>query len=178
MNTLNRLASAWLSLGLLMLVSVGVQAGQDCKPTLITPSTPKSDFVFDDSKGVVTNLKTGLMWMRCSLGQIWDGKTCNELASNYSWKDALQQSQAYVFAGYSDWRLPNKNELVSIMEISCVNPTIDLTIFPRTPSAYYWSSTPTAPYLDRSWSVNFYNGYINYDLKYGKLHVRLVRAGL
>lgn len=175
-NRASRIRQSGLLLVLSLFISIAGQAAQTCKESAIIPSTPNGDFV-QDARGVVTHLQTGLMWMRCSLGQNWDGTACNEFPSNYSWQDALQQADTQVFAGYSDWRLPNKNELASIIEVSCVNPTINSIIFPGTPVAYYWTSTPFAAIQNQAWSVHFNNGYVNYELKSGKLHVRLVRGG-
>lgn len=180
MNILSKHKSLIWQIGFSTLLSVAInldaQAAQSCKQNIIIPSTPASDFVLD-ARGTVTHLKTGLMWMRCSLGQTWDGTSCNGFPSNYSWQGALQEADKFNFSGYSDWRLPNKNELVSIVEVSCVDPTINSALFPNTPIAYYWTSTPFAAILDHAWSVHFNNGYVTNELKRGKLHIRLVRGG-
>ncbi len=94
--------------------------------------------------GTVTDNTTGLMWMRCSLGQVWDGKTCGGKAATFTWADALKAAAGHEFAGYTDWRLPNKNELESIVEGRCFTPTINSSVFPATPSTYFWSSSPYA----------------------------------
>ncbi len=148
---------------------------QTCNEGNMLPSTPSSDFITSDA-GVVTHIKTGLMWKRCSEGQTWDGKSCSGIAANYNWQESLQRLQGYSFAGYNDWRLPNKNELASIVETNCERPTINAEIFPNTPSAYFWSSTPFAAFTNMAWSVHFNNAFVYYEYKHGAVHVRLVRG--
>jgi len=146
---------------------------QDCKKTILA-TTPDSRFtVYED--GTATHNTTGLMWMRCSLGQQWDGKTCTGKPTDYFWKDALQAAEKFEFAGHDDWRLPNKNELESIVEESCNSPAINVTVFPATPSAFYWSSSPYAGLAKGAWSVDFGYGAVNASDKDGSIFVRLVR---
>lgn len=80
--------------------------------------------------------------------------------------------------GYSDWRLPNVDELLSIVDNNRVNPSIDSAYFPRTASWFwFWSSSPFAYYSDSAWIVYFgYGNVYNYG-KNSSLHVRLVRGG-
>jgi hypothetical protein len=184
MITVNLFNGAFLKRALLLMLvtlSSNCYSDQTCKGAIITPSSVTEKFLLSETAGkeaVAFDTGSGLMWMRCSMGQNWDGATCNEFPANYSWEEALKVSEAHEYAGYSDWRLPNKNELLSILEVSCVKPSINLTIFPNTPISFYWSSTPFAAILNQAWAVNFNNGFISDELKTGKLHVRLVRGGL
>ncbi|MGL1014218.1 DUF1566 domain-containing protein [Vibrio vulnificus] len=155
---------------------------------------------FDNLDGTVTDKKTGLVWMRCSQGQSWDGKTCNGEAKEYTWHDATKLT--HNFAGSTAWRLPTVEELDSLVYCSkgrkpsarpngeyvrdtngeCLGynyqePTINIRAFPNTPDSRYWSSSPDANYSSYAWYVYFngggvYNGYKGYHH-----HVRLVRAG-
>ena len=107
----------------------------DCN-TAIPKATPDNAFTVYNN-GTVTHNKTGLMWMRCELGQTWDGttSTCGGTSQGYQWSAALQAADGYAFAGYSDWRLPNKNELASIVEWACINPAINTLVFPNIPNS-------------------------------------------
>jgi hypothetical protein len=79
--------------------------------------------------------------------------------------------------GYTDWRLPNRNELTSIVELGCSWPTINTTVFPNTPSSNFWSSSPPADYSVDAWYVCFsYGNASNYG-KSNSFAVRLVRGG-
>ncbi|WP_006786422.1 DUF1566 domain-containing protein [Thiorhodospira sibirica] len=139
-------------------------------------TTPTSDFVLHND-GTVTHTPTGLMWMRCSLGQTWDGANCSGEASTYTWADALQAAaQNTQFAGYADWRLPNRRELQSIVEQSCWLPAINAAVFPNTPAGWFWSSSPYANNGGRAWYVYFHYGLVNHYSKGYAVRVRLVRA--
>ena len=157
-----------------MLVTL-TQATAGCNPA-VPETTPDSDFTLHND-GTVTHNTTGLMWMRCLLGQTWDGTTCSGPAQAYTWQNALQAATGYAFAGYSDWRLPNKNELASIVEEACFNPSINTSAFPNAPASLVWSSSPSAYGSDAAWSVSFYFGYVLNLNKTLSSHVRLVRGG-
>jgi hypothetical protein len=152
----------------------------------IPATTPTMDFTLHDN-GTVTHAPTGLMWMRCSLGQTWTGATCTGTGNTYTWSNALNAAQTLNasggYAGHADWRLPNKNELASIVEERCVGPAINAAVFPGTPSdGWFWSSSssPDADDGYYAWSVSFYFGHVYYlDRGYQgySFWVRLVRAG-
>lgn len=101
----------------------------------------------DNGDGTVTDTRTGLMWMRCALGQTWDGTTCVGEAKGYTWEEAM--ALHHGFAGHDDWRLPSIDELKSIIDKPGVVPACDITVFPDVPCRdyrsclpYFWSSSP------------------------------------
>lgn len=106
----------------------------------ITESTPSSRFVLNGDE-TITDSETGLMWMRCSIGQTWDGAACTGTALTMNWKQALDMAVGANFANAGNWRLPNIKELKSITEDRCYSPAINESIFPDTPSTSFWSST-------------------------------------
>lgn len=134
----------------------------------ISPTTPTSDFSLH-TNGTVTHRRTGLMWMRCAVGQNWSGTGCVGDAATYTWQQALNTAEGTTFAEYSDWRLPNRTELTSIVELSCdLGPTVNLTVFPNSPSGNFWSSTPYV-------AVDFWDGSF-YSMSSGNdFSIRLVR---
>jgi len=150
-------------------------AEQTCKES-IKSTTPSANFTIHNN-GTATHKITGLMWMRCGLGQEWNGKTCQGEAAIYPWDNGLRLAAEVEFAGYNDWRLPNKNELESIVENSCFAPAINTEIFPATPPAYFWTSSPYAAVSEGAWSVDFGYGTVNASVKPGSIHIRLVRDG-
>ena len=128
---------------------------------------------------MVTDNITGLMWKQCSEGLADTSCNTGTLLS-YTWKEALDLSEALNnnlgFAGYNDWRVPNITELRSIAVINCSNPAINETVFPNTPSSWFWSSSPNVN-SNRTWTVDFVSGIGNSDTRDDNGHVRLVRSG-
>lgn len=155
---------------------------QTCVSTL-RATTPTSDFTIHDN-GTVTHNVTGLMWMRCSLGQTWNQGTqkCEGSASQYMWVNALTAAGDDETAGHTNWRLPNRNELFSIIEASCHRPAVNSDIFPNIPTTnagnpFYWSATPDSqPGVSNSWTVLFGDGNsLARGRNNGDHYVRLVR---
>ena len=74
----------------------------------------------DNGDGTVTDPTTGLTWMRCSMGQTWDGvnSTCTGTASTYTFDQANALTGTLTFAGQSDWRVPTIQELQTILVLS------------------------------------------------------------
>jgi hypothetical protein len=147
----------------------------------IPATTPTARFIVNGD-GTVIDTRTGLMWMRCSLGQAWTGTTCTGTAAQYVWADALAQAQSSSYAGHSDWRVPNVKELVSIVERRCAYPAINTDLFPATATWKYWTSTPSVA-GPGSWAqlVEFSQGTDPADDKSSAdslwhYHVRLVRT--
>jgi hypothetical protein len=164
----NSIKAALLSI--LMLIAFPSN-GQTCKDS-ITRSTPDKQFTINDD-GTVTDNKTTLTWMRCSLGQVWEAGCTPQTATKLNWEDALTAANIT-----SDWRLPNIKELNSIAEQACDSPAINASIFPNTQSAYYWSSSPVASDDGRAWVVNFSKGGdVSSFNKSNDRFVRLVRGG-
>ena len=134
----------------------------------------------DLGNGTVVDTKTGLQWMRCALGQSWDGRNCCGNAENFTWGqlwaqvDAFKEKGGYV--GHVDWRVPTVDELKTLI-VENAKPAIDLEAFPETPCGWFWSSSPLAGYASYAWSVDFSNGYVGGYGKDGAGYVRLVRGG-
>lgn len=142
---------------LLTPISALALAAITCTTPAINPSTPDSRFTINND-GTTTDNTTGLTWMRCSLGQTWDGSSCTGSAASYSWQQALQavlaindgtsnadNDGAPGFADYTHWRLPNIAEASSIVEycrVDSASGSINETVFPNTSTAGIWSSSP------------------------------------
>ena len=162
-----------------LLVSTTAAMAQVCKTESIERSTLPEQFL-DNGDGTITDASTGLMWMRCSLGQTYTEGRCSGSARSFSWSGGLTAANslnsAGGHAGYANWRVPNIKELSSIVEYQCHSPAIDLAIFPDTPAETYWSSTPvdTSTGRQAARSIHFVYGS---DLSptIGSRLVRLVR---
>ena len=78
--------------------------------------------------------------------------------------------------GQTDWRMPDINELHSIVHQGKINPTIDASYFPNTVSSYFWSSSPYASSSNGAWELNFGSGYGGNGGRLSDYNVRLVRG--
>ena len=114
--------------------------------------------------GTVTDTSTGLMWQQQTAGPM-------------TWEEAISYCEGLSLGGYNDWRLPNRNELQSLVDYTRYCPAIDTTVFPGTMSSNYWSSTTCAYYTSYAWCVGFHDGFVYYDGKSSSYYVRAVRGG-
>lgn len=120
---------------------------------------------FDVSRDEVTvDRITGLMWQR------------NVLPNPLSFSGAKQACEQLTLAGYDDWRLPSRIELVSILDLSRVQAAIDPIAFPQTPSDWFWSASAAAGDAQSAWYVYFYFGYPKTDLVSNQFSARCVRT--
>lgn len=110
-------------------------------------------------KTVVIDTKTNLVWAK-------------EYSTGKSWKDALKYCEDSVYAGFSDWRLPNVNELKSLLNYSSGYPSSG---FPEMPSQSFWASTSYLGYSEYAWYVNFNYGEVYYHTKKNIYHTRCLR---
>jgi hypothetical protein len=67
--------------------------------------------------------------------------------------------------GHSDWRLPTRAELLTLVDITKHEPSIDTDAFPDFPSRWFWSSDLCAWSSASAWYVNFSNGYVYHGLR-------------
>ncbi len=147
-----------------------------CPANLGAVTTPTTDFTVE-SNGTVTHNTTGLVWKQCVEGL--SGANCQTgMAGELLWVGALSAAQTSTFAGFTDWRLPTKRELESIVESSCHTPSINDTVFPNTPPNAAWTGTTADGSPTAAWFVEFANGEVRGAGKSsGGFHVRLVRGG-
>ncbi|MDO4723473.1 MAG: IPTL-CTERM sorting domain-containing protein, partial [Comamonadaceae bacterium] len=142
-----------------------------------------SDFE-DAGDGMVRHKPSGLVWKRCAEGQEWNGTTCNGAPDTYSWTQAFAQAVAVNAAqagtqnlGQTDWRVPNINELKSIVEEGCHGPAINTKQFPAAPSGDFVSSSPVVGKAGMSWGMSFHDGFGAHSDRGDPQLLRLVRAG-
>jgi len=126
----------------------------------------------DNGDGTVVDMATGLMWIK-------DPQAAG-VGSMYYWYDAIDTCENLSYAGHDDWRLPNINELMSIVDHSRFDPAFDPAFFtpPSDPWWAYWSSTVMAPWPDGAWSMYIYDGYkTSFWIPGDMLFIRPVRGG-
>lgn len=140
---------------------------------LVRGSMPFDDFYVANGEGTVAH--TNLTWKRCAEGQTWTGSTCSGTASTYTLDQANALAGTTTFAGQIGWRVPTADELLSLL-YGYGNPAIDTKIFPGTPGADFWSSSPYPGYRDYFWNIGFARGQSYPDDRNSKYAVRLVRT--
>ncbi len=119
---------------------------------------------FTKSGNIVTDNTTQLQWQDDAIGNTMD------------WQSAIGHCESLPLDGYSDWRLPNINELKSIIDRSKVDQAI-ADGFDYTSSLHYWSSTTYEGDKGYAWNVYFYGGSVRSHNKSNDFYVRCVRAG-
>ena len=153
----------------------------------------------DNGDGTITDNLTGLMWEKKS-----DDGSIHDKDNTYTWgltSSPYTMNGTMVttflaalnggggFAGHTDWRIPNSNELESIVNLQNVNPAVDsafntscaasctVTACSCTQSDYYWSSTTYQADPTDAWFVYFSDGSVDDGSKSNSRYVRAVRGG-
>jgi len=122
------------------------------------------------TSSVTVDNRTGLMWLT-NPGDAARGGT-------YTWLNALSACEGLTYSGFSDWRLPNVRELISIVDYGTTTaPSINTTAFPATASNYYWTSTTYVPSTTYAWYVAFNPNVMGNLGKTNSACIRCVRAG-
>jgi len=131
---------------------------------------------FYTKEHLVIDLYTATEWMRCSVGQRWDGETCNGKIVNLNHIQMDEILKIAVDQLGPGWRFPSRKELESLVCKDCGIPTIDTDVFPNTDPVPYWTGEQNKYAKRHYWSVNFYTGntYGRF-YPYQKLALRLVR---
>jgi Protein of unknown function (DUF1566) len=156
-------------------------AQQHCDGSQAPLSLPAVHFE-DHGDGTLTDRRSRLMWMRCSLGQRWEGGACRGEAARLDWPAAQEAARALNSGGslfFNDWRLPQLRELAQVTERRCENPRTNLALFPGTPAELYWTATPRAgdSSSERAFALSFGAHGVQLEDKRERFHVRLVRTG-
>jgi hypothetical protein len=122
----------------------------------------------DNANGTVTDLMTGLIWT----------KNADQAKEPLEWEEALSRCSACREGEYGDWRLPNRKEFESLLDLGQYGPALPTDHpFANVQSDYYWTSTTPANSEDHGWVIHFYIGLVTHDDKAGTHHVWCVRSG-
>lgn len=142
----------------------------------------------DNGDGTITDAATHLTWEKLS-----DDGSIHDKDNGYTWADGLASKVAALnstnFAGYSDWRVPNVTELLTIVNYgallpatyagfntACVPGCTVLTC--SCSSGDTWSSTAYHYSGSAAWLVRFGDGdTVVSDKSNPSYHVRAVRGG-
>ena len=122
---------------------------------------------FTKVNNTVSDSETGLEWQDNS----------DTTSSTYTWQEAINHCETLTLDTHDDWRLPNVNELKTLVDRSKRNPAIRGNVFEYVQSSYYWSSTSYVGDEPTAWFVHFYYGFVGWNGKYDNIYVRYVRDG-
>ena len=178
----------WLALCAAPLLA---QAQENC-----TSPNSNDDYILGDISGTASAMhwESGLVWKRCSEGQVFDADQCTGTAQATPWDTLAAMYLPQPFTGQENWgisaglsqnllhsggwRMAYKNELQGITTNCGGNPMVNRGVFPDSPpSSFVWSGSPYANYSYDAWIVYFDDGSAGYGHRSNDLHVRLVRAG-
>jgi hypothetical protein len=139
----------------------------------VTGDSPLAPQFTDNGNGTISDSTSGRVWQKCTRGQT--APTCSGSVTQTTWANSITYCEGLTLGGRSDWRLPNINELRSIVDYTqSVPPLLSQTFFPSTLNNSYWSSTTYVQYTSSSYFINFSNGFEDDLLKSSSRPVRCV----
>lgn len=131
----------------------------------LQPGAPWPEPRFSVKNGTVHDRLTGLFWKR----------DAGEEAFPMSWQEARDFVNALnenAEEGRTDWRLPDRRELFSLVSHDCINPALPeghpfFGVF----HGYYWTGTPCAAAASQAWYVHLGGGRVFKGMKHGSYMV-------
>ena len=111
----------------------------------------------------VTDNNTFLIWQQ-GIGNLYG-----------TWDQAFAYCANLTFAGHTDWRLPSRNELASIVDYGKFDPALNASIFTQSGSINHWSSSQDST---GAWMINFGNGAIQHQSKSVGAYPKCVRGDM
>lgn len=136
--------------------------------------SPSPRFV-DHGDGTVTDLLTGLMWLKDADCDDPSGASWSNWETILAWVDdfnagSMMECAEYVAGTYTDWRLPSVRELASVIDYGQVDPALPAGHpFVNVPwdtdgnFSYGFASSsviPSLPTADKFWVVSSRDGQI------------------
>lgn len=115
----------------------------------------------DESVELVVKTPDGLMWDK------------NDSDKEMTFAEAEEYCKNLRLGGFSDWRMPSREELLTIVDLTKYNPAIKDGF--NTKSSSYWTSTPYAGCSGSDWVVSFGGGGVYYSSRSSNYYVRPVR---
>ena len=142
---------------------------------------------YRDDGETIRDLRTALTWEKLS-----DDGSIHDQDNSYTWGFAfgkIEDLNIECFAGFCDWRLPNRFELETLLNMEFISPAVSppfdtacaascaLPTCSCTGLGGHWTSTTYADDPDSAWVVEFYAGQAATAPKTSTFRVRAVRGG-
>jgi hypothetical protein len=90
---------------------------------------------------------------------MWAGNN----GASINFEVALNHCNTMTLAGHDDWRLPNRNEMLSLLSAYLEDSSGYLDAFPDSVNSY-WSSTSRFDVTGDAWRISFKTGEISVTL--------------
>jgi len=121
----------------------------------------------DNGDGTVSDYNTGLMWEKA------------DSVTPHSWSEAISECESATTAFYTDWRLPTKKEIVSLINYEnsgSAGSALDSSLTYPGMVRYLWSADTSAQNSVEAWFVDIFTGVFDIrDKSFYSHPVRCVR---
>jgi hypothetical protein len=123
----------------------------------------KANEAFYAKEHLIHDLSLDVLWLRCSVGQVWnptknncEGKAIKLKMSQIN--EVIKQANEQLGG---NWRLPTRKELENLVCMSCKKSKISNKFFPNTPYEPFWTGEKNNWSKAKGfyWSVNFFTGH-------------------
>ena len=121
------------------------------------PNIPTYDAT---TQGQVTDSVSRLVWQQTVTGTSF----------------AIEDAAEYCANKGAGWHLPNLLELISLVDLSRVDPSIDPVAFPNAPNLRFWTSNRYVDEANSNWFVQFDLGTPSTNVATSTNRVRCVKA--
>jgi len=99
---------------------------------------------------VLLDARTGLEWQQTVQQQ------------PVTWADALAACVHLEYGGHGDWRLPEIQELASLVDDRVEDPAADATAWDGVPNNPFWTFTGVSGVAANAWTVSFRDGSVSH----------------
>lgn len=151
-----------------------VRGGRQVVKRAVDPGSKMRTRFVDNHDGTVSDTSSGLMWLRdaqCLRGLSWSGAL--KAAGSFP---AKARTQCLGYKGnYRGWLLPDRVELMSLVNFQTDFPAAFRAVFANTPSGDYWTSTTAVASPREAYIINFDTGALISQAKDRLLGAILVR---
>ena len=139
---------------------------------------PSPRFI-DNADQTITDSLTGLIWSKNGKAP---GPTSCAPGTHKNWQEALDYIKclnAHSFLGKKEWRLPNRNELASLVNYGSTNISAWLNTqgFNNVEADSYWSSTTFTYPTWNTWRVGMHDGAVTTEAHRRSINVWPVQGG-
>lgn len=168
MAKIHKLIHVCVSMSVLLFSQIAV--GSECDFNQVDRSR------FSIHQNTVLDTQTNLLWQRCRYGLTLINHRCSGEKGLYQ----LTEIENLLKSSQDGWRLPTVQELYSLAEVNCNQPSLNTEVFPEeiedNEMANYWTSTPMEEIPSLNYYVNFWDLYVDTHTPGFSLSVRLVKS--